>query len=192
MPDSVTPPAAVALAAWLDAHRGQATARELLRAHVAGVRTAAQLRGLLDEYSATFPGSVTADGARTVIRSPASLGDTGDNGGQRGDVTSGGGDATPQPGNGDMVPSVAIGGDTPAGRERNNGVSPMSPPAGNAAPVDAGRGGGITGALERDGGDTEAAPGLPWRCGFCHWRQQQPGMQACEACGCPRDREAPR
>jgi hypothetical protein len=47
------------LIAWLDEHGGKATRRELQRAHVAGVRTAADLDALLERYEAAYPGSVT-------------------------------------------------------------------------------------------------------------------------------------
>ena len=49
----------VRLIAWLEEHGGEASRRELQRAHVAGVRTAGDLDALLDRYEATYPGTVT-------------------------------------------------------------------------------------------------------------------------------------
>jgi hypothetical protein len=46
------------LAEWLERHDGRATTREILLAHVAGIRTAAKLNEVLAEYEATYPGSV--------------------------------------------------------------------------------------------------------------------------------------
>lgn len=50
------------LTEWLRDHGGEATARQLLRSHVAGVRTSAQLTVLLDKYEQRFPGSVREAG----------------------------------------------------------------------------------------------------------------------------------
>lgn len=44
------------LRAWLEDHGGQATRRELMRATVAGCRTATDLDALLERYRATYPG----------------------------------------------------------------------------------------------------------------------------------------
>lgn len=49
------------LAEWLEQHGGRATSRDLQRAHVAGVRTAADLTALLSRYEAEFPGSVRTE-----------------------------------------------------------------------------------------------------------------------------------
>lgn len=74
--DQVLSQAVQRLVAYLDAHGGQATRRELLRGHAAGVRKAAELDALLTEYEQVYPGSVTietpAQGGRptTVVRSP--------------------------------------------------------------------------------------------------------------------------
>lgn len=46
------------LIAWLDDHGGEATRRELQRACVAGVRTAADLDALLRRYESAYPGTV--------------------------------------------------------------------------------------------------------------------------------------
>jgi hypothetical protein len=46
------------LAEWLERHGGKATTREILLAHVAGIRTADKLAEVLAEYEATYPGSV--------------------------------------------------------------------------------------------------------------------------------------
>lgn len=46
------------LRAWLEEHGGQATRRELLRGHVAGVRTVDDLAALLRRYEAVYPGTV--------------------------------------------------------------------------------------------------------------------------------------
>ncbi len=46
------------LIAWLEEHGDEATQRELQRAHVAGARTAEDLKALLQRYEATYPGSV--------------------------------------------------------------------------------------------------------------------------------------
>jgi hypothetical protein len=48
------------LVAWLEEHGRQAARRDLLRAHVAGVRTAHDLALLLLRYEAVYPGTVTA------------------------------------------------------------------------------------------------------------------------------------
>jgi Protein of unknown function (DUF3987) len=47
------------LIAWLDDHGGKASKRELQRAHVAGVRTAADLEKLLARYVQRYPGTLT-------------------------------------------------------------------------------------------------------------------------------------
>jgi hypothetical protein len=46
------------LIAWLEEHGGEATRRQLQRARVAGVRTAADLNALLERYEAMYPGCV--------------------------------------------------------------------------------------------------------------------------------------
>jgi Protein of unknown function (DUF3987) len=46
------------LVAWLEEHGGQASRRELQRAHVAGVRTSSDLDALLKRYEQRFPASV--------------------------------------------------------------------------------------------------------------------------------------
>jgi hypothetical protein len=46
------------LAEWLERHGGGASTRNILLAHVAGIRTAAKLAEVLSEYEATYPGSV--------------------------------------------------------------------------------------------------------------------------------------
>ena len=46
------------LVSWLDEHGGEATRRELQRAHVAGARTVRDLDLLLARYEATYPGTV--------------------------------------------------------------------------------------------------------------------------------------
>ena len=46
------------LAEWLERHGGSASTRNILLAHVAGIRTAAKLAEVLSEYEATYPGSV--------------------------------------------------------------------------------------------------------------------------------------
>jgi Protein of unknown function (DUF3987) len=48
----------VRLVAWLEEHEGQASSRELQRARVAGVRTPADFKALLERYEAVYPGSV--------------------------------------------------------------------------------------------------------------------------------------
>lgn len=64
------------LIAWLEERGGQATRRQLQRAHVAGVRTPDELRALLERYEATHPGAVTEEqpgggGLSTiVVRAP--------------------------------------------------------------------------------------------------------------------------
>ena len=49
------------LMGWLEEHGGEATRRELLRAHVAGARTAHDLNALLGRYEATYAGTVERD-----------------------------------------------------------------------------------------------------------------------------------
>lgn len=65
-----------ALVAWLDERGGTATRRDLLRAHVAGVRTARDLDALIERYRETYPGCVREEpsrgGRRVVITSPRS------------------------------------------------------------------------------------------------------------------------
>ena len=46
------------LAEWLERHGGKASTRDILLAHVAGIRTAGKLAEVLAEYEATYPGSV--------------------------------------------------------------------------------------------------------------------------------------
>jgi hypothetical protein len=69
------------LVGWLEEHGGEASRRELQRAHVAGVRTAADLDALLDRYQAVHPGTLTEAGQlhgrgvpTTVVRAPARRG----------------------------------------------------------------------------------------------------------------------
>lgn len=65
------------LRAWLEDHGGRATRRDLMRAHVAGCRTAADLDALLERYRATYPNCLATErpaGASRpalVIYSPA-------------------------------------------------------------------------------------------------------------------------
>ena len=63
------------LAEWLERHGGNASARDLRRAHVAGIRTPAKLNDVLDEYEATYPGSVRQETPeeRKGKRGPAGL-----------------------------------------------------------------------------------------------------------------------
>lgn len=49
------------LADWLEQHGGRATARDLQRAHVAGVRTADELKALTARYEAEYPGSTRTE-----------------------------------------------------------------------------------------------------------------------------------
>ena len=49
------------LLAWLEERGGEATPREILRTHVAGVRTTADLTQLLRRYEDTYPGTVVAN-----------------------------------------------------------------------------------------------------------------------------------
>jgi hypothetical protein len=62
---------------WLEEHGGQATVRDLLRAHVAGVRTASDLGALLERYEASYPGAITrgvkpsgGGTPTTIVRAP--------------------------------------------------------------------------------------------------------------------------
>ena len=57
------------LAEWLERHGGSASAGDLRRACVAGIRTAAKLAEVLAEYEATYPGSVREE--RKGNRGPA-------------------------------------------------------------------------------------------------------------------------
>jgi hypothetical protein len=79
------------LLSWLEERGGEATAREIQRAHVAGARTAVQAKHLLVAYEGTFPGCVTEEAGhhggratvivRTPIRTPFTPNvATGDNG----------------------------------------------------------------------------------------------------------------
>jgi hypothetical protein len=55
---------------WLETRDGKsATVRDILRAHVAGVRTARDCNTLLSEYEEVYPGAITT--ARTGARGPA-------------------------------------------------------------------------------------------------------------------------
>jgi len=62
------------LVQWLEDRGGTATRRDLLRAHVAGVRTAKDLDALLERYESVYPGCVREEtsrgGRRVVITSP--------------------------------------------------------------------------------------------------------------------------
>ena len=62
---------------WLENHGGQATKRDLLRAHVAGVRKGADLDQLLDTWDDTYPGTMqvnvmplTGGTPTTIVRAP--------------------------------------------------------------------------------------------------------------------------
>jgi hypothetical protein len=66
------------LRAWLEEHGGEATRREIQRAHVAGCRTTGQLDALLEHYHQTYPETVaTVANPRgpvaTLIRAPYRL-----------------------------------------------------------------------------------------------------------------------
>jgi hypothetical protein len=61
---------------WLEEHGGEATPRELQRAHVGGARTKSDFDALLDRYEAVYPGTVTTvmppggGHPRTTVRLP--------------------------------------------------------------------------------------------------------------------------
>jgi hypothetical protein len=72
--DEVLDRAVERLRSWLEEHGGQATRRELQRAHVGGARTGPDLAALIARYEAVFPGSVYREGSIVEVRAPARKG----------------------------------------------------------------------------------------------------------------------
>lgn len=132
------------LRTWLEEHGGEATRRELQRAHVAGARTATVLDALLLRYQDTYPGCVAEVAQErgglptTVVRAPArkpraltrgDSGDTGDNATEEAlsplsPLESAQGE-TPRPDGAGDTGDTAPGGDT---RDTGDTVGPVATP----------------------------------------------------------------